>query len=234
MSALADLRRKIKRAGDPDRAAFSQRYFKTGPGEYAAGDRFAGLTAAQVRAIAREFRALALDDVRTLIASPIHEHRLVALLILVSQYRRGDDATREAVFNTYLASTQHINNWDLVDCSAEHVIGPHLRPLRRRTLLTTLAKSKSLWDRRIAIMSTFHYIRHNEFAETLRIARLLLRDTEDLVHKAVGWMLREVGKRNLKVERAFLDRHARQMPRTMLRYAIERFPEPLRKAYLAR
>jgi 3-methyladenine DNA glycosylase AlkD len=231
---LGKLRRRIQRAGDPDRAAFCQRYFKTGPGEYAEGDRFAGLTAAQVRAIAKEFRALPLGDVRTLLTSPIHEDRLVALLILVSQYRRGDEATREAVFHTYLASTKHINNWDLVDCSAEHVIGPHLRALRRRSLLTRLAKSKSLWDRRIAIMSTFHYIRHNEFAETLRIARLLLRDGEDLIHKAVGWMLREVGKRNLKVERAFLDRHGRAMPRTMLRYAFDKFPEPLRQSYLAR
>jgi 3-methyladenine DNA glycosylase AlkD len=163
--------------------------------------------------------------------SPVHEERLLALLIMVGRYGKGDERERNRIYRLYLGSTRWINNWDLVDVTAAHVVGAHLEK-RDRSLLTSLARSPSLWERRIAVMSTFHFIRRDDFGDTLRIARLLLGDGEDLIHKAVGWMLREVGKRDRRVEEAFLRKHSADMPRTMLRYAIERFPEKLRLRYL--
>jgi len=167
-----------------------------------------------------------------MLASSWHEERLLALMLLVDGYDRGDESRRERIHRAYLEHTRYINNWDLVDASAEHIVGPHLEA-REIALLQRLAKSDDIWERRIAIISTFHFIKRNEFAPTLKIARLLLEDSHDLIHKAVGWMLREVGKRDREVEDAFLRKHYRKMPRTMLRYAIERHPETLRKRYLA-
>jgi 3-methyladenine DNA glycosylase AlkD len=224
---LRQLKSELRQQARPARAAILQSFFKNGPGEYGEGDRFIGLTVPQVRTLAKRYRDLSLADTRQLLRSPIHEERLLALIILVEKYRRADEAGRQRIHELYLRSTRYINNWDLVDTSAEHIVGPQPgAPFLR------LAKSRSLWERRIAIIATFHFIKRGEFAPTLRIARQLLRDREDLIHKAVGWMLREVGKRDLPAEKTFLRKHYRQMPRTMLRYAIERFPESKRQSYL--
>lgn len=230
---LDDARQKLRAVATPERAAGSLRYFKTGPGEYGEGDRFLGVTAPDLRRLSREFQAMPLRDVRKLLTSEWHEDRTLALLILVRQYERGDQPARNAIYEAYLRSTRHINNWDLVDCSAAQIVGAHLVD-RSRAPLRELAKSSSLWERRIAIIATFHFIRRGEFEETLRIAGMLRNDRHDLIHKAVGWMLREVGSRDRAVEQKFLDRHAASMPRTMLRYAIERFPKALRRRYLNR
>ena len=229
---LAAIRAELQELGDPERATHSLRFFKTGPGEYGEGDKFLGLTVPAMRTLVRKYRALADDDALELLASPWHEERLVALLLLVDGYKHGDDRRRQKIHRAYLANARWINNWDLVDSSAEHVVGPHLEA-GDISLLEQLARSKNIWERRIAIVSTFHFIKRNEFRPTLKIATILLHDSHDLIHKAVGWMLREVGKRDRKTLDAFLKKHYRQMPRTMLRYAIERHPERTRKRYLA-
>jgi len=218
--------------GDVRHAAALQRFFKTAPGEYGAGDRFLGIRLPVLHRLAHDYQQLPRREVSALLGSPWHEERLLALLILVRQYARGDTRTRNAIFRLYLRHTARINNWDLVDCSAAQIVGAHLQEGDRR-VLRELARSKLVWRRRIAVIATGHYIRRGEFRDTLTIARMLLDDHHDLVHKAVGWMLREVGKRDRPTEEAFLRRHARRMPRTMLRYAIERFPEKVRQAYLA-
>jgi 3-methyladenine DNA glycosylase AlkD len=321
---LQCLQQELRLLVNPAHAANLQRFFKTGPGEYGEGDKFLGLTVRQLRALAKRYRGLPLHDIAALLRSPIHEERLLALLLLVQAYRDGDTDKQRRIYKLYLRCTKFINNWDLVDCSAEHIVGaflscshaalpacegdaarprqhgdraprlgavqtfgqrikivgreacrfgfaPHLRSHARNggiaahdsgvssdsaprndtrhqqnqcvaqnfqlhpprlQQLARLARSKSLWERRIAIMATFHCIKRSEFTPTLAIARLLLHDEHDLIHKAVGWMLREVGKRDLPAEEAFLRRHYRQMPRTMLRYAIERLPESRRQRYL--
>ena len=231
MSTAAAIRRELRAAADPSRAALLQRFFKTGPGEYAEGDRFLGLTVPQVRAIAAKHQMLPLSDLAALLASPWHEERLLALVMLVRQYERGTAAQREAIYRLYRRRTACINNWDLVDCSAGSIVGAHLAA-RDRRVLERLARSPLVWERRIAVISTFFFIRRGELQPTLRMARLLLDDDHDLIHKAVGWMLREVGKQDRAVLQRFLDAHAHRMPRTMLRYAIERFPERLRQRYL--
>jgi 3-methyladenine DNA glycosylase AlkD len=228
---IDDIRTRIAELASPEHAAMAQRYFKTGKGEYGEGDQFVGLRVPQVRALVKELAALPMPQVKRLLASKIHEERLLALLILVRQYQKGDAATRAAIYELYLASTKRINNWDLVDTSAEHIVGAHLMD-GDRTVLERLARSPSLWERRIAILATFHFIRKGDFGTTLRIAEILLDDDEDLIHKGVGWMLREVGSRDREREMRFLDVHYRRMPRTMLRYAIEKFPEELRLSYL--
>jgi 3-methyladenine DNA glycosylase AlkD len=227
----SDLCRRLRVLGDRERARVNQRFFKTGKGEYAEGDVFVGLRVPEIRQLAREYQGLPFAEITRLLHSPIHEARLLALLILVHDYRKGDAALQRKIFNLYLKNTRFINNWDLVDVSAEHIVGPYLKE-RSRSPLLVLAGSNLLWERRISIMATFHYIKCGEFAETLRIAERLLRDPEDLIHKAVGWMLREIGKRDRLTEEAFLKRHYKTMPRTMLRYATEKFPEKLRQRYL--
>lgn len=216
---------------DPEAARFLQGFFKTGPGQYAEGDRFLGIRVPALRRLARELRGLALPDAVELLRSPMHEERLLALLILDDAYARGDRATRSAVARLYLRHTRFINNWDLVDASAPYILGPHLEH-RDRRVLVRLARSRSLWERRIAVVATFHFIRQHDFADTLRLAELLLGDRHDLIHKAVGWMLREVGKRDVATLESFLHLHAGRMPRTMLRYAIERLPEAARRRYM--
>jgi 3-methyladenine DNA glycosylase AlkD len=222
--ALADL-------ADPAIAEHSQRFFKTGPGEYGEGDQFRGIRVPVQRTVARQFDRLPLDEAGRLLRSPFHEDRLTALLILVRQFgRKGVD--RQTIYDLYLRNTAFINNWDLVDSSAPQIVGGFLAD-KPRAILNGLARSDSLWERRIAIMATMYFIKLGQFDDTLRLARVLLDDREDLIHKAVGWMLREVGNRNLAVEEAFLAETYQTMPRTMLRYAIEKFPEDKRKAYLA-
>jgi 3-methyladenine DNA glycosylase AlkD len=225
------VQRELRRLGNPVRAQVSQWFFKTGPGEYGEGDRFIGLTVPQVRKLAKKYRQLSLRETKLLLRSPIHEERLLALLILVGAFITADDAGRLRIYKTYLQSARSINNWDLVDSSAAQIVGAFLHD-RSKQPLRVLARSDSLWERRIAIIATFDFIHRGEFKPTLAIARQLLRDREDLIHKAVGWMLREVGKRDRLTLEKFLQTHYRQMPRTMLRYAIERFPEHLRQCYL--
>jgi len=227
MTTADNIIRQLKALGSEAAAEHAQRFFKTGPGQYGEGDLFLGIKVPVLRKLAKEHRDIALDDAVELLQSPLHEVRLLALLIMVLQARQNGGA----VYRAYLANTHRINNWDLVDVSAEHIVGAHLFENARKPLYR-LAKSKSLWERRIAIIATFYFIRRNQFNDTLAIADLLLNDKEDLMHKAVGWMLREVGKRDLNVEEDFLLPHYHKMPRTMLRYAIEKFPEPKRLDYL--
>jgi 3-methyladenine DNA glycosylase AlkD len=229
---LAAIRAELHKLGNPVRGVHSQRFFKTGPGQYGEGDKFLGLTVPEMRAIVRKYRELDDAAVLDLLSSPWHEERLVALLLMVEAYDRGDDPRRAHIHAAYLANTARINNWDLVDASAGNIVGQHL-DARDIALLERLARSESLWERRIAIVSTFHFIKRNEFRPTLEIATLLLGDSEDLIHKATGWMLREVGKRDRTALDRFLKKHYKRMPRTMLRYAIERHPERTRKQYLA-
>jgi 3-methyladenine DNA glycosylase AlkD len=223
--------RRMRAIADPVRAVSTARFFKTAPGQYGAGDRFLGIRVPEIRRLARAYRLLPIAEVQRLLASPWHEERLLALLIMVRQYAGGDDVVRAEIYRSYLAYARYVNNWDLVDCSAEHIVGAHLRE-RSRVPLRGLAASASVWDRRIAVLSTFHYIRRGEFGETLDLARRLLNDPHDLIHKAVGWMLREVGNRDRAAEERFLRAHAARMPRTMLRYAVEKFPPRLRRRYM--
>jgi len=222
---------RLEHLGNPERAQVHQRFFKTGPGEYGEGDVFLGIRVPETRKLAREYGNLALPEVAELLQSPLHEARHLALFILVRAYGRGDTAIQERIYYLYLHNTRFINNWDLVDTSAEHIVGPWLRH-KSKAPLHALAASELVWERQIAIMATFHYIKKGEFNPTLRIAEFLLTDEHDLIHKATGWMLREIGKRNLSIEVSYLHAHYRQMPRTMLRYAIEKFPEGIRQQYL--
>jgi len=217
---------------DPVRAAHSARYFKTGAGEYGAGDSFLGIRVPELRAQVKKCEAVSLEDIQLLLMSAFHEERLFALLLLVRKFARSDEREQAAIYELYLNNTQRINNWDLVDSSASRIVGRHLES-RDRRILYKLAKSASVWERRIAVIATFQFIANDQFDDALKLARLLLNDKEDLIHKAVGWMLREIGKRDVAVEAAYLQTHYKKMPRTMLRYAIEKFPERLRKKYLA-
>jgi 3-methyladenine DNA glycosylase AlkD len=226
-----EIRKRIRTLGNPERAEMSKRYFKTGPGEYGEGDIFLGLNAEQMRGLAREYQEMAIEEVLQLLRSPIHDERAIALLIWVRAFARGDEAKKRLIYELYLQHTRFINNWDLVDCSAPHIVGAFLLQKSKKPLYR-LAKSQSLWERRIAMISTFAFIRQNEFTDALAIGKLLLKDKEDLIHKAVGWMLREIGKRNSEAEETFLIEHYEKMPRTMLRYAIEKFPEERRQMYL--
>lgn len=231
-ASLTELRQELYALADPADASFLQRFFKTAPGQYGAGDKFLGLRVPTLRRLVREYGAIDHDDALEMLVSSWHEERLLALLLLAHHYKGGDASRRDRIHDAYLGHTRFINNWDLVDASAEHIVGRHL-DARNIKLLERLARSDDLWERRIAIVSTFHFIKRGEFRPTLRIGALLLHDPHDLIHKAVGWMLREVGKRDRAAEDGFLKKHYREMPRTMLRYAIERHPEKLRKRYLA-
>jgi 3-methyladenine DNA glycosylase AlkD len=223
---------RLHELGDPGIAAHSQGFFKTGPGEYGEGDIFLGFRVPAIRKCVKEYRDLTLGMTLDLLKSRFHEARLLALLIMVAKYTAARSCDeQESIYDSYLAHTAHINNWDLVDCSAEHIVGAHLLD-RERGPIYRLARSKNLWERRIAIIATLHFIRRNDFKDTLAVAGILLHDREGLIHKATGWMLREVGKRDIDAEKDFLERHSREMPRTMLRYAIERFPEEERLTYL--
>ena len=228
---INELQKRLKALGDPRVAESSRRFFKTGPGEYGEGDRFRGIRVPVLRSLAKEYQTVTVPDAGRLLGSAFHEDRLLALLILVRLYTRGDEMLREEIYRLYLKNAKCINNWDLVDSSAEHIVGAFLWD-RSRAPLGRLARSSDLWERRIAVMATFHFIKRGEFGETLAVARTLLSDREDLIHKAVGWMLREVGKRDPGAEEEFLKEHHKRMPRVMLRYAIERFPEAKRRRYL--
>ena len=223
--------RKLRSHANPASVAILQSFFKTGPGQYGEGDRFIGVKVPGIRTVCRECRGASLAEIQKLLRSPIHEVRALALVMLVDAFQAGDEQVRRRIYDLYLANTAFINNWDLVDCSAGQIVGGWLRG-RSTAPLTRLARSKSLWERRIAMIATFDGIRRGDFDDTFRIADLLLHDDHDLIHKAVGWLLREVGKRDGAAERAFLKSRYKTMPRTMLRYAIERFPEAERRRYL--
>jgi 3-methyladenine DNA glycosylase AlkD len=232
MTMLAHVLHDLSQLSDPVRAEKLSGFFKTGKGQYGEGDVFLGIPVPEQRKVAKRYADLPLHDLQALLNSGIHEHRLTALLILVAQYARTDPSGKAAIVRFYLANTDRVNNWDLVDLSAPKILGAHLVD-KARSILYTLARSPSVWERRIAVLSTFAFIRNDDFDDALRLAALLVRDAHDLIHKAVGWMLREVAKRDQARGARFLRQHAPRMPRTMLRYAIEKFEEPKRKYYLA-
>ncbi len=225
------IQKELRRLADKEIAEHSQRFYQTAKGQYGHGDRFLGIRVPALRKIAGQYRGASVEQASRLLKSEFHEERLLSLILLVAMFKKANDEGRRAIYTLYLENTRFINNWDLVDCSAEHIVGAHLRGGDKRPLYD-LAVSDMLWERRISIMSTFGFIKHGEFADTLKIAEILLADKEDLIHKAVGWMLREIGKRNIETEEKFLKKYCRQMPRTMLRYAIEKFPTPKRLRYL--
>lgn len=228
---LSNFIKELKTAGDQTKATVLGRFFKTGKGQYGEGDIFLGVYVPIQRQIAKKYSALSLTDLQTLLDSKIHEHRTGALFILCDQFKKADEKAKEKLFKFYIKNSKSINNWDLVDLSAPNIVGEWLLK-KDRKILYKLANSKNLWEKRIAIVSTLTFIRAKELDDTLKISEILLSDNHDLIHKAVGWMLREAGKRDEKKLRKFLDKHAVKMPRTMLRYSIEKFNEPTRKYYL--
>ncbi len=229
MLTLLDLKKELKAKANLKKAKILQRFFKTGPGEYGEGDVFLGIVMPEIRKLVKKYSDIEIKEIIKLLPSKIHEERLTALLIMVKKFQNAED--KEEIYNLYLKNTKYINNWDLVDLSAGKIIGDYLLG-KSKSILYKLAKSESIWERRISIIATFNFIRNNKFTETLKIAKILLNDEHDLIHKAVGWMLREIGKRDLKTEEKFLKKYYKKMPRVMLRYAIEKFPEKKRKHYL--
>ncbi len=234
ITGLVAVKKDLRKLANSQKAKLLSGFFKTGKGEYGEGDVFLGVTVPQTRSVAKRYKDLPLRDVENLLKSKIHEERLCAILLLVHNYQMGDARKKKEVVGFYLRNTTRINNWDLVDLSAHKILGDYFwkNKAGRRTL-HKLAGSKNIWERRIAIISTFEFIRNNYFKDSLKIAEILLRDEHDLIHKAVGWMLREIGKRDLRTEENFFKKHASQMSRTALRYAIEKFPDRKRKSYLA-
>lgn len=226
-----EIRTRLRELGDTHKAQFLKRFFKTGPGEYGEGDIFLGIRVPELRSLSREYKALTSVEILPLLLSPFHEERLFALLVFIREFSKGDGPVQEEIYNLYRENMEFINNWDLVDISAPPVVGGFLKE-RSRKPLYRLAESKNLWERRIAILATLTFIRQHQFEDTLKISGILLHDREDLIHKAVGWMLREVGKRDAECEESFLKEHYREMPRTMLRYAIEKFSPSRRRMYL--
>ena len=228
---MLNIQNELRRLSNNEIAEHSQRFFKTGKGEYGEGDKFLGIRVPILRKLARKYNRSSIEDVSKLLKSQFHEERLLSLIMLVDLFRRASEQDKKSIYIFYLDNTKFINNWDLVDCSAEHIVGDFLYGIDKKPLYT-LANSNNLWERRISIMSTFHFIKQNEFVDSLKISEVFLHDKEDLIHKAVGWMLREIGKRDIEVEEGFLKMRYKRMPRTMLRYAIEKFSKDKRKSYL--
>lgn len=233
MDKLKLLREDLKEFSNPKKAKFLKRFFKTGKGQYGYGDIFLGLTVSESRGIAQKYAGLSVDEIEELIKSKIHEERLIALVILVNKFQKSDESTKKEIFEFYLNQTKYINNWDLVDLSADKIVGSYLLE-KPRNILVSLSNSKNLWEKRIAIIATYQFIKEKgEYEWTFKIAGILLKDPHDLIQKAVGWMLREVGKRSSReVLEQFLKKNYQKMPRTMLRYAIEHFPIEIRQKYL--
>lgn len=228
---LNKLKIEIEKSRDDEQAKILRRFFKTGKGEYGEGDVFLGIKVPIQRKISKKYLDLSLSKVKELLKSKIHEYRLIGLLILLDKYKKSSEKEKEEIFNFYLNNIRHINNWDLVDLTAPGIVGDFLLN-KDKKILYSLANSENIWSKRIAIVSTYNFIRKCEFEDTLTLAEILLKDNHDLIHKAVGWMLREVGKRDKKILEDFLKFHYKKMPRTMLRYAIEKFSGEKRKAYL--
>ncbi|MBU0708013.1 DNA alkylation repair protein [Patescibacteria group bacterium] len=231
MTLLKQVEKDLKKLANPQQVKILQRFFKTGPGEYGEGDIFLGIKVPVQRQVAKKYKVLSLADTIKLLQSKIHEHRMTALFILIFKYQEGDELGKKKIVDLYLKNTKYINNWDLVDVTAPKIIGDYLVD-KPRNILYKLAKSKDLWEKRIAMISTYAFIRRNDFDDAMKIAKILLNEKHDLMHKVVGWMLREVGKRDQVVEENYLKKYYKTMPRTMLRYAIERFPESTRRQYL--
>ncbi len=230
-STLSNLKKEISKFTNPEKAKILQRFFKTGIGEYGEGDIFLGITVPQIRGIVKSNLSLQLNEIQNLLNSKFHEERLSGLLILVKQFEATKN--KDELLEFYLANTTKINNWDLVDLTAPNILGSYLLENSDKiNLLYSLAKSESLWERRISIVSTYAFIRQNKFKDTLKISKILLDNKEDLIHKAVGWMLREVGKRDKKILEKFLEENYSNIPRTTLRYAIEKFLPIERKSWL--
>lgn len=230
---LSQLQTEMQALANPKKAKDYARYFKTGKGEYAEGDIFLGITVPFQKRLDAKYKELSLPEIQQLLDSRIHEYRSAALFILSWQFKKADEKQKEEIVKLYLANTSNINNWDLVDVSAPKILGEYLLD-KDRKVLYKMASSSLLWDRRIAVLATFAFIAKNDFSDSLKLAELLLKDKHDLMHKAVGWMLREIGKRDQKAEEDFLKKHYRQMPRTMLRYSIEKFDEKKKKFYMKR
>lgn len=230
MPSLKEVQKTLRQFKNPQYAAHSQKFFKTGKGEYGEGDVFLGIRVPQVRKVAKQFKELSFKECEQLLKSKFHEERLLALVILVHKFQKGDEKIKERIFKLYLRSPKYINNWDLVDVSAHKILGPYVEG-KDLSVLDELAQSKNLWKRRMAMISTFHFLRDRNFSPILRVAKILLNDDHDLIHKAVGWALREVGNRHLNTEKEFLKKYYKTMPKTMLRYAVEKFPKELRKKY---
>ncbi len=221
----------MEKMRDRKKAEILSGFFKTGKGEYGEGDKFLGIQVPDVRTIAHKYPMMSLDDVEKLLDSEVHEHRLAALLILVKKFDDGDEAVKKRIFDFYIRNAKKVNNWDLVDLSAHRIVGPFIEN-GGRSVIYRLAKSGNLWERRIAIIATMHSIRNGKFEDTFAVSQMLMEDKHDLIHKAVGWMLREVGKVDINAEEGFLRKHYKTMPRTALRYAIERFPEKKKMFYM--
>jgi 3-methyladenine DNA glycosylase AlkD len=232
MCTATSVKRALESVSSLERAKINAWFFKTGKGEYGEGDEFLGVTVPDQRKVAKEYVELSFEEIQKLLQSKKHEHRLTALLILTLQYKRGGIKEQKGVVSFYLKNIIYVNNWDLVDLSAYHILGAQYVQNGGEKMLFVLAKSKNLWERRIGIIATLAFIRDKNYDPTLKIAEILLHDTEDLMHKAVGWMLREMGKRDKKTLVTFLEKHSTVMPRTMLRYAIERFPKEERTMWL--
>ncbi len=232
MNSLNKVRQEMQRLAKPVKAKILQKFFKTDKGEYGEGDVFLGLMVPQTRKLVKKYwNSLKLKEITALLQSKTHEERLLALLILVERFKQGDVNEQQKIYKFYLQHTKYINNWDLVDLSAPNIVGVYLLG-KPHQILYKLIKSKNLWERRIAILSCFTFIRNRQFTDTLRLVKILLADQHNLIHKAAGWMLREIGKRDNLVLKKFLGKYYKVMPRTMLRYAIERLPENLRKNHL--
>lgn len=214
--------KELKSEKNDEQAKILSRFFKTGKGQYGEGDIFWGIKVPVQRGIAKKFKEASLADIQELLNSKVHEHRMTGMFILVEKYKKAEN--KKEIYEFYLKNTKNINNWDLVDLTAPNIIGAFLLENKKeRKILYSLVESKNLWERRIAILSTFTFLRNKEYEDTLKISKILLKDEHDLIHKAVGWMLRELGKRDKGVEIVFLEKYYRIMPRTMLRYAIEKF-----------
>ena len=226
-----EIRNRLEKHSNKEKAVVLQRFFKTGRGEYGEGDIFLGVMVPLLRKLTREFGDVPLSEILLLLKSSIHEERLLALMMLVRAFSIGDETRKMQIFDLYLKNTKFINSWDLVDLTAPNIVGTYLTDKSRRPLYD-LATSTYLWNRRIAILATFQFIKQQDFNDTMKLSKILLTDEHDLIHKAVGWMLREIGKRSLPTEERFLKQHYKKMPRTMLRYAIERLPETKRIKYL--
>jgi 3-methyladenine DNA glycosylase AlkD len=231
MPTLTQLKKELKKLANPSQAKILQGFFKTGKGEYGEGDIFLGIKVPIQRNLVKEFKDLKLPDIQKLLNSKIHEERLIALFILIRQNGNADEIGKKQIYNFYLSKAKNINNWDLVDLSAPNIVGNYLLD-KKRDVLYKLVRSKNLWERRIVVLSCFSFIRNNDFKDIIKISGILLKDKHDLIHKATGWMLRETGKRNEKELKKFLDKYYKKMPRTMLRYAIEKLSEKKRKFYL--
>ena len=235
---LSSLKQDLKSLANKEKAILLQRFFKTGKGEYGEGDIFLGIIVPEQRKVAKKYINLSLNDLQVLLNSKIHEERLISLFILVDKYKKAEkennEKQKQEIFNFYIKNAKNINNWDLVDLSAPNIVGNYLlkKDDKEKQILYKLAKSDNLWEKRISILATFMFIKNNQFQDSINLAEILLNDKHDLIHKAVGWMLRELGKRNEKLLINFLNKHKKEMPRTMLRYSIEKFNEEKRRFYL--